>query len=177
MFPALPCPAALHKGNPAKTEASSSYTTLLQSLVTARTMFSLQQRLWQSTISQLRDERAARAVCHASQLSQHYHCCFRLHSLHVTKQYRRTLQPGLRTKILPLDRQAHCFGCKEEGDQPETLGQGKGILPQFPMSTTLLCFASSSLQHPCQASMTLVVQGLYHPWGGWLMIAAGRIRM
>lgn len=162
-FSKAPALCWAHKGNPAKTEASSSYTTLLQSLIAARTMFSLQQRLWQSTSSQLRDERAARAVGHASHLSQHYHGCFRLHSLHVTKQHLRTLQLRLRTTILPLDRQAHCFGCKEEGDQPETLGQGKGILPRFSMSTTLLYFASSALQYPCQASMTFVVQGRDHP--------------
>ncbi len=90
--------------------------------------------------------------------------------------YRRRCGRGLRTTILPLDRQAHCFGCKEEGDQPESLGQGKGILPRFSMSTTLLYFASSALQYPCQASMTFVVQGRDHPYGGGLMIAAGRIR-
>jgi hypothetical protein len=31
------------------------------------------------------------------------------------------------------------------------------------MSTTLLYFASSALQYPCQASMTFVVQGRDHP--------------
>jgi hypothetical protein len=68
------------------------------------------------------------------------------------------------------------LACKEEGDQPETFGQGKGILPRFSMSTTFLYFASSALRYPCQAFMTLFVQGRDHPWGGGLMIAAGQIR-